>query len=256
MKMNKIVFAALFASGVSVAVTASAVDQAEIDRQVMERFGGYVTKPGTPCGKIAIVNAQKGIKTAIFEDAFKKLSYKLQAVTTVFSEAESVSVGNADEMKTKTGASFAVFIVDDQKLPMSLIAPEAQWAILNIKPLSVGSTSGTNLELRARAEFARVIGLLCGGASSQFNSRIMNLISKPSDLDGCVPELPVDTAAKLMGYLDKHGVKAERKVFYQKACEEGWAAEPTNKFQKAVWDKVHQLPTKPIKIKYNKKKGE
>ena len=43
---------------------------------------------------------------------------------------------------------------------------------------------------------------------------------------------------------------------YKKACEEGWAPNPTNEFQKAIWDKVHELPTEPIKIKPEEKKTE
>ena len=41
---------------------------------------------------------------------------------------------------------------------------------------------------------------------------------------------------------------------YKKACEEGWAPAPTNDIQKAIWDKIHAMPTAPIKIKPETKK--
>ena len=39
---------------------------------------------------------------------------------------------------------------------------------------------------------------------------------------------------------------------YDRACQEGWAPAPTNDVQKAIWDEVHEMPTEPIKIKYQK----
>ena len=45
-------------------------------------------------------------------------------------------------------------------------------------------------------------------------------------------------------------------VSYQDACEMGVAPAPTNDVQKAIWDKVHAMPTEPIKIKPEEKKTE
>ena len=47
-----------------------------------------------------------------------------------------------------------------------------------------------------------------------------------------------------------------RRTVYRKACEEGWAPQPTNDVQKAIWDKVHAMPTEPLKIKPETKKQE
>ena len=57
-------------------------------------------------------------------------------------------------------------------------------------------------------------------------------------------------------YLLSLGVKPYRLTTYRKACEEGWANPPTNDVQKAIWDKVHAMPTEPIKIKPETKKQE
>ena len=48
----------------------------------------------------------------------------------------------------------------------------------------------------------------------------------------------------------------EARVPYLVAVQEGWAPQPTNDVQKAIWDKVHALPTEPIKIKPEEKKTE
>jgi hypothetical protein len=52
------------------------------------------------------------------------------------------------------------------------------------------------------------------------------------------------------------GVLPAQRATYLKACEEGWAPAPTNDVQKAIWDKVHAMPTEPIKIKPETKKQE
>ena len=43
---------------------------------------------------------------------------------------------------------------------------------------------------------------------------------------------------------------------YRTAVKEGWAPQPTNDVQKAIWDKVHAMPTEPLKIKSETKKQE
>ena len=49
----------------------------------------------------------------------------------------------------------------------------------------------------------------------------------------------------------KLGVAVRRRVSYHKACEERWAPAPTNDIQRAIWDKVHAIPDKPITIKFD-----
>ena len=76
------------------------------------------------------------------------------------------------------------------------------------------------------------------------------------DLDRCLADPPGDMTPRMSGYLEKGGIRPEQKVFYRKAVEEGWAPAPTNEFQRAIWDKVHAMPTEPLKIKPETKKQE
>ena len=233
-----------------------AAKRAAHQKMLMEKHGGLIRQNGTPSGKIVVVNGQNKVATADFEKAGESATSRIKGLVS-FEDGEAADVKTATALKANAKADFAIFIVDNPELPMSLIATEAQWAICNIAPLKDGVKDDLQLKLRAQAEFMRVFGILCGGASSQFQaSRIMNGIAKPSDLDGVTPELPVDILTKFTPYLSSRGLKPERLTIYRKACQEGWAPQPTNSFQKAVWDEVHALPTKPIKIKYDAKKGE
>ena len=259
--MMKIHICAAFAAAATVAFAAYAAfaekdpltpeQRAEHKAAVMARVGGLLPRLGTPSGRIAVVNAQRVVGVDEFKAAYAKNMGRVRGVD-YWTEAEGVGVETAAAEKRRLNAQFAIFIVDSKTLPMSLVALEESWAIMNVCPLA-----GVDVKLvahRARNEFARVLGILCGGASSQFPSAIMNDVSKPSDLNGCTDELPVDVTAKMPRYLESRGVKGERITSYKKACEEGWAPAPTNDVQKAIWDKVHEMPSSPIKIKPETKK--
>ena len=255
--------ATLFVSGVIAAETAK-IDLSKLtpqermarrDKIVMEKHGGFVTMRGTPSGSIVVVNAQKKVTTDNFEITKTRSCSRLGNILKIV-DGEAATVATAEQLKKKYGADFILFVIDDKTLPPSLVAVEARWAIVNVAGLEKGAATPEMVRIRTRNEFARVFAMLCGGFSSQFQAPLTNKIKSVNDLDECLADLPVDVVARVSMYLDFCGVKAEKKITYRRACQEGWAPQPTNSFQKAVWDEVHSLPTKPITIKYDKKKGE
>jgi hypothetical protein len=228
--------------------------KANHDRLVMERHGGYVTVRGTPSGSIVVVNAQKRVSPDNFDYTAYAAGKWLRGLIKVV-DGEAPTVESAAGMKKRQNADFAVFVVEDKSLPPSLIAVEAQWAILNVGALTVGGANDEVVRIRAKNEFARVMTILCGGFCSQYQAPLMNFIVDIPDLDRCLADPPGDMTARMKGYLDRRGVKPERKVFYRKACQEGWAPAPTNEYQKAIWEETRKLPEKPIQIKFDPKKG-
>ena len=229
--------------------------KANHDRLVMERQGGYVTVRGTPSGSIVVVNGQKRVSTDNFDYTSYAAGKWLKGLVKVV-DGEAATVANAGQLRKSHNADFAVFIVDDKNLPPSLIAVEAQWAILNVGALAVGGANEELVRIRAKNEFSRVLTILCGGFCSQYPAPLMNFVVGVPDLDKCLADPPGDMTARMKGYLDKHGIKPEQRVFYRKACQEGWAPAPTNDFQKAIWNQVHSIPDKPITIEYDPKKDK
>lgn len=229
--------------------------KANHDRLVMERQGGYVTVRGTPSGSIVVVNGQNRVPACNFDFTAYAVGKWLKGLVTVV-DGEAATVATATDLKKRHKADFAVFVVDDKSLPPSLIAVEAQWAIVNVGALGVGNANEEIVRIRAKNEFARVFTILCGGFSSQYPAPLMNFIIDIPDLDRCLADPPGDMTARIKGYLDKRGIKPEQKVFYRKACREGWAPAPTNEYQKAIWDEVRKLPAKPIQIKFDPKRGK
>ena len=84
-----------------------------------------------------------------------------------------------------------------------------------------------------------------------------NDIMQPSytlkELDGNIQAyIQPMNMAKMQRFLKRFGVKKEAKIPYRVAAQQGWAPAPTNDIQKAVWDEVHAIPKKPVKIQYDK----
>ena len=75
-------------------------------------------------------------------------------------------------------------------------------------------------------------------------------------LDTSIDTIPVDMVNYYQEYLKTLGVTTRAVTSYKTACKEGWAPAPTNDVQRAIWDKVHAMPTAPIKIKPEEKKTE
>lgn len=60
----------------------------------------------------------------------------------------------------------------------------------------------------------------------------------------------------LVNNMKESDVRPYRVAKYSEACQEGWAPPPTNEFQKAIWDKVHAIPDKPMTIEFDPKKDK
>ncbi len=229
-------------------------ERASMKKERIARVGGLLPRPGTPAGRIVFVNNQTAVPVEDLMATQERNSMKLRGLCH-WTNNVPATVASASAVKDGLKANFALFVIDDAKMPMSLVAMEDKWAFVNIAPLKNGTgADGELLRHRAKNELARVYGVLCGGSASQFKSKLMNAVDTPNDLNGCTDELPVDTTAKMMQYVELRGCKPLQLAPYIRACQEGWAPEPTNDVQRAIWDKVHAQPTEPIKIKPETKK--
>lgn len=208
--------------------------QAEMKQRALQRSGGIVEKVGT--GRIVIVNCQKKIPVDQISADAAKFNKLIRATLDVVE-------GGAWQMGTPipANANAAVFIVDDASLPISLIAPEARWGVLNVSAIDAGP--------RFDKAFARTAIATFGGGVSQYKSSPMQPVFGPADLDKVIGDsVTFDAQACVLTNLKQLGVTQSKKTTYRKACEEGWAAQPTNDYQKAIWKEVHQLPTEPLKL--------
>lgn len=243
MKLNDICIAVALGA-LSVAAFAQEPDRPRLSlEERIAKAGGEVLKPGTFAGKVSIVNQQKKVPDS-----------DCTAVAALFAEATRCNVVADD------GADAAVklYVVDDPKEPVVLLAPEDRWGKLNVAKM-VDDLPGERAKERffaprARKMMLKSLSLLIGGGSSQFPGNVMNAATM-RDLDQCQESIPVDMTDNYIAYLKAIGVTQAEKTTYRKACREGWAPAPTNDVQKAIWDKVHAVPATPMKIEFDPKKG-
>ena len=221
-------------------------------REVFARYeGGRIGKPGTKRGRIVYVNTQRRAKEEWLREQIAETNAKLNYDIEVRS-------GEFVFPSPKLEAEASLFVVDDPALPPLLSAPESRWALVNVAGLSSGEGQKPQyFEARVKKALTRGFALLAGAQDSGFKMSLMGCKTRPEQLDvhaDC--RLPVDVIRRFAPYLEGYGILPEKIVTYRRAVEEGWAPAPTNDVQKAIWDKVHQLPTEPIKIKPETKKVE
>ena len=228
----------------------------EMREKMKQRTGGIVVKSGSQRGKIAFINTQDKVA----EDVVKAVPVNYGQLTGFNMVYEKAAAGDVVALKEASNADIAVVAVWDEKSPSVLIALDDGWAVVNFAKLDRNLKTQEAKEKfftgRCQKELLRAFTTLAGGAASSFEGdNIMNA-TKVEELDLCKVFIPNDKIQIFKRELPKRGVTPLIKAHYRQACMQGWAPAPTNDYQKAIWDKVHQLPTKPIKVEFDPKKGE
>lgn len=226
--------------------------KARHEKMMMRRYGGVVRKAGSAHGRFVFVNAQSRVGDADFKRVMEVIDEKI-FLTCEYAKATVAKPWNPSGEIKSLKADMAVVVVDSDDVPALLTAPEARWAVVNVRPLADGC-DGEALSHRVRVEMLRAFALIGGAAFMQMDPVVMmgNVLSA-KDLDMIREEgFGVDVAYAISKRLPELGVTPWKETTYKRACEEGWAPAPTNEVQQAIWDKVHAIPDQPLKIKYQK----
>lgn len=255
MKKCMLVVAALSASFVVLADTPAKKSDRPRRAGRIALAGGRIFRPAALQGQFAIVNAQKSVPQSALDEARNYLKGEIDANFVTLS-SDPVDPAKVGARMRELKANAAVFVVECKECETSvLVAPEQNWAIVNVSVLGKNCPNAKFLEVRTKKEILRAAMMACGGFGSQYPGALTNAMSKPEDLDEIVSvELPNDVLLRAVSALPKIGVGCPIKTTYREACFEGWAPAPTNEFQKAIWDEVHALPTKPLVIEPESKK--
>lgn len=265
MRMDKTVLAAVLAAGAAFAAATAGAEPKmpapgekvkvrhmtpEMREKIRQRHGERIVKPGSQKGKVAFIDTREKPS-----EALKKLVAAHAQLTQLNLVFETAAPGEAAALKAASKADIAVVVVDDEKTPTMLAAVEDGWAVVNARRLGrslvTEEAKAKFLDERCAKEALRAFAAVSGGLGSQYRGNLMG-IAKVEDLDLVQPFLPVDKVQAISMYLAAHGVTPLVTAHYRQACREGWAPAPTNDVQKAIWDKVHAIPTEPLKIKYQK----
>lgn len=253
--MKKFVFAVAFLAALSGAcavpdAAGEAHSKTNVVRKNMflKRFGGFVRDVRVQKGRVAIVNCQSAADVRW-----------LRQVAAAFADGVKIAVevesGDFRLENPEPKGEVTVFVVDDPKLPISLIAPEARWSVVNVSKLK--SDKQAFFETRTMKAVVRAIAPLLGSSDSQYPNCLLGTVCSVEDLDAFPDvQLQVDVLDRFAKNMKKVGIAPWRMTTYRNACQQGWAPQPTNDYQKAIWDKTHELPSKPIKIEYDEKRDK
>ena len=225
-----------------------AAKRAKAQEVLMKKVGGLVARPGTQRGEIFYVNCQKRAPREWIDES---IAYFREETKFRISYVE----GSFDLASPKVEGNATLFIIDDEKLPPILVAPESRWAFVNVHHIAKEERPAF-FQARTKKELSRGFAYLCGAANSQFPMALTRGLVDHSDLDKNMDyRLPVDLFQRFRTYMEPLGVTPQIQVIYRKAVQEGWAPSPTNEYQKAIWDKVHSVPKSPMKIEFDPKTG-
>lgn len=217
--------------------------------------GGLVSKSYS--GNFArIVSTQKKVDIDLIKRAAKTMKRGVNFGIEVSEMPRGECALSDVEKAMKLPATGAVLlVVDDDKTPSLLAAPENAWAILNVHNLDSDFPPSEVYEARVVKELNRGLASAFNAGQSMNKPCVMDPVFKPSDLDklkmlGFGPEV----MSKMIDTAKLRGIHSSRTATYLQAVLEGWAPAPTNDVQKAIWNEAHQLPTAPLKIKPEEKK--
>lgn len=244
--------ASLFAADDVALAAKKAAFQAEMQRKYYANTGGRVVKPGSGEGFIAFVNAQTNVPAEVVRAALDHMTITLAMRFEVRASGAVALEAFGDEAK-KSGGAATVFVVAGESLPMSLVAYDNGWGMVNVAKLA-GSPSG-KLQERIEKAFTRTVALTCGVSCGMGTGALMKPVRTAEALDDC--ELPSERGNSMVTgpihkYMQNFGLLPVTVATYRKACSDGWAPKPKDDAQKALWEstleKKERGPVNGIKI--------
>lgn len=232
----------------------------EEERQAQrEKFktltGGFIFDVRKAGVAVSIINTQSILKDDFLKSRADYYSTRIFCKVAYCHTNATVNLMNAKAIASSFRGVGGVLLVGNDELPALVVLPESKATIVNVKALSVDSPTDETLKARVSKELTRAIAFTLGVGYSERSGGPMSPISSLKDLDAILADgFSNDTIMHITKAVDRMGVGRFRRTTYLKACEEGWAPPPADKYQKVIWDKVHALPTEPLKIAPEAKK--
>ena len=214
-------------------------------RNRLAEAGGLVTKIG-PGRVVQIYDAKKLIPA----DVAQRVVLDIQKATEIAVKYTNIDLG-AD------GAAATVRIVDSKGIGALVVQPDDFTVILNVGELRKDISGEEHFRARCVKQLWRSIAYALGAGNSNGPFTVMKPFRNMKELDECMVSVAgPETLNVMMKTARKLKMAEAHTMTYKSACQEGWAPEPTNDVQRAIWKKVHTVPDKPITIEFDPKKDK
>lgn len=228
----------------------------ERDERVMRKTGGFIHMDAE--GPKALIADARARATLTADEVARvyALACHLEADIEKTPRGEAAPLEFAKRLMEAKKPLMAIVVVDGcGELPALSVFPEERIGIVNADRLRGGDDPSAP-EVRVGKEMWRAIGFVGGLGFSMADNDVMQPYYTVAELDACrYPFIQPMNMARMQPMWKRFGVKKERRIPYRVAVTEGWAAAPTNSYQRAVWDEVHKIPEKPVTIEYDPAKG-
>lgn len=241
----------VFASG---NVPLSSLSADERARLIEERTGGMIWR-GAEGRQLIVVDGRSKVGKVL--NYLEQENHKqhpsapglpIKSLATGINPNEAIS--HVVNIRDAEHASLVIAIVSggDNLLGLT-IHPEDRIAIINADKYG-------NRDFLLLKEIWRAIGFIGGVGYSQYSADVMQPAFSSADIESITGTTLLPSSLNSMAKFNEcFGIKRAFSMPYIAAVHKGWAPPPTNEVQKAIWDKVHAIPAKPMKIEFDPKKG-
>ena len=232
--------------------------RAELENRpaVLKKTGGFVDVAAIGVSVVVVDTREKpGAAADQFKEVFERLSKTNVKVEKVARNANEKPHAKALAALKANKAAYSVLIAESDECPGLSVMPEERIAVINAKRY-LGGKDPLAPETRLIKEIWRALGFVGGVGYAPYQNDVLQPVYNLRELDALVYQVmqPMNFQ-KMYGQMAKFGVKRARHIPYRLAVMEGWAAQPTNDYQKAIWDEVRAAPKNPMKIEFDPKKG-
>ena len=259
--MNSFLKKSLVATLIAGVLIPSAFSQVKKERETEEqkaarkarmykKLGGHVINKGTMKGKFIFINTQTAIPEEPLRETAKSMADFLMSDFSLQHSDTAVSFVDAAKTVKASGATAGVVIGKDAAMPALTIVPDSLCAYINVTPLEGDAKLSPR---RVRLEMWRALGYLYG---IDFEGCMLHPVKTIDELDELPNALSQEALYHITHTLEQSGITPSTRATYRTACKEGWAPAPTNDVQQAIWNEFHELPSKPITIEFDPKKGK
>ena len=210
----------------------------------LARTGGMATlrEPGAA---VVVIDARPGARAGEWDalradmESFCMVAFEFRAAplgrgVTPLKAARAALSG-------KGAAGVAVVLSEEgADAPGLTVFPEDRMALVNASRAGGKDTSPEVLSRRLATQLWRAVCFAAGGVNTRSpHCALSSLVLSAGDIDGLSARMPCPEACAMVGEsAGRLGLAKVRTTTYRVACMQGWAPQPTNDLQRAVWDEV------------------
>ena len=226
----------------------TAAEKAAKKAEFYKNTGGLIRRPNTGSGKVVFINAQGRFKESDLQSLASRLSDSMKIDIEVVPVKDVNFANAADTIKAAKAPSGVIAAELDPSMPELIVVPDKGYSIVNIAAFPKDASVKY-----FQKQLARGFAASSGAMASQYPLTLMSAFENSKKLEAFpTDELPVDVVIRVKNTLKQNGVAPYSVTTYKHACREGWAPQPTNDVEKAIWKDMHDAkergPINALKI--------